>query len=63
MFDICMGYASVVYNSIRTNTHLSNLDFRLRVKEELLAKSEYIPAKPDRLLAPETSAKVNFTTT
>ena len=58
VLDICIVNASLVDNIIRINTQSCLIWMSdLGLIQELLAKSEYIPAKPARLLPPGTSAK------
>ena len=45
ILDICLLNATIVYNSIPTNSRLSGLEFRVKVIEGLLSTWKYNPAQ------------------
>ena len=45
ILDICLLDATIVYNSIPTNSRLSGLEFRVKVIEGLLSTWKYNPAQ------------------
>ena len=45
ILDICLLKATIVYNSIPTNSRLSGLEFRVKVIEGLLSTWKYNPAQ------------------
>ena len=51
ILDICLLNATIVYNSIPTNSRLSGLEFRVKVIDGLLSTWKYNPAQHDNQLS------------
>ena len=55
ILDICLLNATIVYNSIPTNSRLSGLEFRVKVIEGLLSTGKYSMPINSRVPGPQVN--------